>query len=717
MARSAAISIENNFTKGLVTEASGLNFPENACTEIYDCILSQNGTVTRRLGMDYEDNYDLVNVTDVTDCAVGEYVWEGVGNSGTITFVVQQVGETLYFFEVSQTTGLSDSRKAFTVDLTSFGVSGAPALAPVLCQFAAGNGDLFVTHPYCTPFYIEYNRDADSISTNSIDIQIRDFAGVDDGLDVETRPTTLSNQHKYNLYNQGWYATAKDDGNNQVQVLTEWDGNRTDYPSNVDIWWLYKNSDNQIDFSGDGTRVNTIHFGNTPAPKGHYLLDAFYMDRSSASGVTNITVESASYYRPLATAFYAGRVFYGGTAYKEWSNRIYFSQIIESREQYGKCYQLNDPTSENISDLLSSDGGVVVIPDLGLLRKLVPFGTFLLAFSSNGIWAIGGNQGSGFTANDYSVQKVSSISSLSALSFLEVDGAIMWWNPEGVYVLQPDPVKGGMSVQSLTDQSIRSFIRAIPAGNLEYVKGAYNSQSKTAQWVFRSTAASTTAENFEYDRVLNFLTLTQAFFPWRIQEVASGPYVAGVVATKGFGITRETGNVIDGDGDTVIDGSSNNVVVTAVSQAGLTASFRYTTIVPDTSDSITYSQESDTGFVDWFTFNGEGEAYESYFITGYKVHGEGLKKFQGNWLTVFSEVESDSKAYVQYVWDYASSNAGGKYSVAENVYLTRSHVSITPRRLKLRGRGIVLQLKFYSSTGKPFNIIGWSMFETGNQAP
>lgn len=33
MPRSAAITVENNFTKGLITEFTAMNFPENAITE------------------------------------------------------------------------------------------------------------------------------------------------------------------------------------------------------------------------------------------------------------------------------------------------------------------------------------------------------------------------------------------------------------------------------------------------------------------------------------------------------------------------------------------------------------------------------------------------------------------------------------------------------------------------------------------------------------
>ena len=44
-------SIENNFTAGLKTEFTGLNFPENAATDCDNVIFDMPGDVTRRLGI------------------------------------------------------------------------------------------------------------------------------------------------------------------------------------------------------------------------------------------------------------------------------------------------------------------------------------------------------------------------------------------------------------------------------------------------------------------------------------------------------------------------------------------------------------------------------------------------------------------------------------------------------------------------------------------
>lgn len=130
---------------------------------------------------------------------------------------------------------------------------------------------------------------------------------------------------------------------------------------------------------------------------------------------------------------------------------------------------------------------------------------------------------------------------------------------------------------------------------------------------------------------------------------------------------------------------------------------------------LTYSTATDdTYYTDWSYLNAVGADYTSYFITGYKVHGDGLRKFQSNYISVFSQVETNSSAFVQYRWDYATDSSGHRMSTAEQVYVARSYIAYVPKRLWLRGQGVALQIKFYSQTGKPFNLIGYSVWETGN---
>lgn len=558
MTRAAGTSVEQNFAKGLITEATGMNFPENACSETYDCVFRAIGAVVRRPGFEPEEFGEYQSVTS-DKTSVAEFVWRNVANLGELTFVVQQIGMTLYFFEVSGS-ALSLGIKAQTISLSTYRTSGSPTTGDGwTCQFSSGDGKLFVTHPYCTPFYVTYDSSGDSLAATAISVEIRDFKRQADGYEYDERPATLTDLHKYNLYNQGWYwsgasssggtgsgaaqnlsitlpsgSTASSIGGNNM--LNYWDAHRSDFPSNADIWWLFKNSDEVIDYQN----FNKIYRGNSPAPNGHFIVNPFLTNRQVLSGISGIAEDTAGAARPSVNAFHAGRLFMGGTAAAGYGDKIYFSQIIEDVTQIGRCYQLNDPTSEENADLLPSDGGVIVIQGMGTLIALRVVGTALIVLASNGVWSISGGSALGFLASDYSVQKISSTNASGSMSVVEVDGGLLWWNYNGIYVLSAD--QGGVAtVQSATDATIKSFYDDIPQNNIPYVKGAFNPNDMLVQWVYRSTTAANTTESFQYDRVLNLRTNTKSFYPWTIgtsADVSGAPSISGILCITGSGVSR-----------------------------------------------------------------------------------------------------------------------------------------------------------------------------------
>lgn len=120
MSRSAATSIENNFSKGLITEATAMNYPENSVIETDNCIYSKNGKVIRRYGIDYETNYVINPYSDMgivdtapdpsllyQDLAIQEYEWNSVSNDGNTSFVVVQVGNVITFTRQARLTRLA----------------------------------------------------------------------------------------------------------------------------------------------------------------------------------------------------------------------------------------------------------------------------------------------------------------------------------------------------------------------------------------------------------------------------------------------------------------------------------------------------------------------------------------------------------------------------------------------------------------------------------
>lgn len=354
---------------------------------------------------------------------------------------------------------------------------------------------------------------------------------------------------------------SKEEHTGQKNPITWYKSKVGKYPSNVQTWWSMKrpvqatpdNLQKSYLEVFDPKLRNQITYGNTLAPKGHYIYDAFKVDRSAVSGVEGLESESSDGARPRATAFYAGRVFYAGTRASKWGSRIYFSQILERPTQVGECYQMQDPTSEDVPDLLPSDGGVIVIPDIAEVIKLYAYGDGLFAFATNGVWKISGPDGGGFKANDYSVSKMSTAAALGPYSFVETEQGLLWWNRSGIWVIAPDQTGLSVQVTSLTDSTIKEFFDDIPDESKKYAKGAYNNQSKIVQWIYRSTAPTDIEEKFGYNRILNLDTRTGAFYPWKpiADDRDSALELSGIIALAGDA-TVQTNMEVWADGEQVV---------------------------------------------------------------------------------------------------------------------------------------------------------------------
>lgn len=715
MPQNSAIAIENNFSKGLITQATGLNFPENACTETFDCIFGLTGIVERRKGFEYETNNTTptTKTIDRTSVAISTFLWRNVAGDGNVTLFVTQVGGTVYFWD---TTGISLGTGAISssISLSTYLASGAPSPNTIECQFSSSDKFLVVTHPYCDPFYVSYDSSSQTATGNLITLKIRDFKGdTADSQGISDRPTStlaaLDVHHHYNLFNQGWTTTN----------LTTWDTNQTTMPSNSDVMWRFKNSSGTFD--AGATQVASVDTGqgqssNTSAPKGHFILTLSNQNRDAASGLSGTTSTDSSYFRPATSAFFGGRVFYAGINYKDFNSSIYFTQILERDEQYAFCYQANDPTSEELFDLLPSDGGVIRIPEAGTIMKIVAISGALLIFANNGIWSITGSTGLGFKANDYTLQKLSSINAVSANSFVDVAGLPAWWNGDGIYTITVD--SGSPQVKSLTLQTIKDFYDLIPAASKGTAKGYYHPVEGVVQWLYRSMDSSTPTDVYTYDRILNFNVFTGAFYVWTI-PTSTVTVNSLVVLPLSNGTLTET-TIVDAAAETVVDAAGDTVSSFSISAVtGETPPFKYFVSYPSGgSYNFLFAETNNTSYVDWFRYDSAGIDYTSYFVTGYKVRGQGLMKFQPAWVTIFSNTLEAVSYYFQAIWDYATTGSGtGRWSSRAYVNHTDTNYSVTPRRLKVRGQGKALQFKVTSITGEPFSIVGWCALDVGNQTP
>lgn len=209
MARAKTNKLYRTFTKGLITEASYLTYPEDASIDELNTVISRKGNRTRRVGIDYEPGYVLEDLELTEDTLVNEYVWNSVNNDATYNFVVIQAGSMIHFYRLDNPV-VSANKLPFTIDLTTYAITGVnpESIGTEFASFSSGAGFLFIAHRLTAPLSIVYDKKSEDLAVIPVIIRVRDLEGVDDGLENDAEPTDLSPEHHYNLLNQGWIGTG-----------------------------------------------------------------------------------------------------------------------------------------------------------------------------------------------------------------------------------------------------------------------------------------------------------------------------------------------------------------------------------------------------------------------------------------------------------------------------------------------------------------------------
>lgn len=397
--------------------------------------------------------------------------------------------------------------------------------------------------------------------------------------------------------------------------------------------------------------------------------------------------------RPQTTEFFAGRVWYSGVQDRGFNGDIYFSQIVRDEKQYGKCYQNNDPTNESFSDLLADDGGLISIPEAGKIVKLFAIQGSIIVFATNGVWSISGSSESSFKADDFSVIKISGIGTQSPQSFVNVAGIPYYWGEEGIYRISFDganAIVSSLSVNSLSEQTIKEYITNLPIENKKNVKGAFDTLRNEVVWIYNEE--TTPASQDRYFNALVFNPVSNAFYtPWQIDTTAT-PKISGVV----------------GFNDSNFEGTSR-------------LKFLITTPVDVSNENITFAENTSTTYSDWADF-ATAEAtpayeleYTSFFETGYRLDGEASKSFYSPYVISYLDNITNSSCSLQAQFDFTNSGNSGKWSRPQELYRSSlTNRDVNQSRLKMRGSGRSMQLRFEGSGKNPFSIIGWSMLLSSN---
>ena len=662
MPRSANAALDLKNIKGYLTEYPETMFPENAAIEVDNVSFSKTPTskgvvyTSTRPSLRLETPFATLASAATANANVNVYEWKNPGNLNVEdSIIVVQQEDELTFWLMTETSPAFSGTPLHTLSLTTY--MPDPTKPISRADFSEGRGKLFVAMDYMDPLVIDY--DGTAFTETRLILKIRDLKGVDDGLAYNERPATLSDLHKYNLYNQAWTQARID------AVFTS--GNV--YPSNADIWWMYKDAYDK--FTAARLFDEAFTNINQPAPKGWYIVEAFNIDRSAVSGIAGLPVETSDGHRPSCICFSGGRVFYSGINTGNYYGKVYFSQIWENDTDLENCYQRNDPTSEELSDLVDTDGGVIDLGATGAIYRLLPYKRGVLVFAERGVWYIGGGSlNSSFNPTDFSIDRLSGVPSIDNNSFVIANGTPFWWSVDGIYSVTTNEY-GDVIVASATEKMIKTYYNSIPTDKKRKVFGAFDSALGQLVWIFED-AVDTTHRTY---RCVVFDVNVQAFSKWSFKVPI----------------------------DYVVPTSIGVEGVSPAEYIGLPM----LRLLIQTNGGLTFAKFE--GIADTTDFLGDPvleNSYSCFFTIGHRMHGGFIRRFSSDYIYVLIKNEDNASCILTYGWDFRGDNG-----IEEEVYRWLEPGDTLWRRFKLLGRGQILTMTFKNTPGKVFKILGWATRE------
>lgn len=721
MAQSLTQKTVNTFIRGLITEAGELTFPEGASVDELNCDLKRDGTRRRRLAVAVESNNVLSSFTVDTGRLVNTGEWSNVGGQAGLEFLVIQTGPILRFYNKS-TQPYSGNEITQTIDLTAYEVVGTVGAANAKCQFATINGALVVASPAINTIYIERNNVTEALTATQISFRTRDFEWQGDKSTYDTGLATASvtAARKYDTANVGWTGTKG------AAALTTWITAKAGYPPLTLPWYAGKDSSGNFSV----TEWDNIFSGSSLAGNGHFILDFFYKDRSTASGIPGLTPEAETT-RFKAVSAFSGRIFYAGLESSKNSGVILFSRLIEDLSELGDCYQINDPTSEDISDLLDTDGGTIRIPEAVNIKLLYSFGQALYVFADNGVWSVNGVDGV-FRATEYSVKRVSNVGILTAQCFVQAEGVPFWWSRTGIHTLTIDQTTGQAQEQNISLSTVQTFWDDISSLSKQAAFSVYDGINKKIYWFYPNNNEPLSNK---YNKILILDIPLQAFYPWSVSdEATSTDYIVGAAFYSGFGSDLTALDVVIDNGDDVYQGLDDVVSIQyADFPTGVPA---VVLVVRDAATGkLTLATFSGETFLDWGTTN-----YTSYAEAGYEFFGDLLIQKTSPYIVVYSRMAEEgwtgnesvgydpvrgSSLLVSAYWDFKKTPTWTpqqayryKYPLVVNPSDLTSFdypATVITTRMKLTGRGRSMRLRFESEQGKDFVLLGYGVLGGRNQ--
>ena len=179
-------------------------------------------------------------------------------------------------------------------------------------------------------------------------------------------------------------------------------------------------------------------------------------------------------------AYMSGKYFY------LCKDSVLFSQTVrEDGTGFDLCYQEADPTSTEVSDVVTTDGGYVKFNTMGRGVALKTFNRGVLVFGRDIVYGLISPLESRFTATDYDILELSRAGLASAESVVSTTQQVYYWSPTGIYTIGVNPETGStIFAQSVSLNTIQTFYNNLPQFSKEHCKGVYDYTTNRIYWYY-----------------------------------------------------------------------------------------------------------------------------------------------------------------------------------------------------------------------------------------
>ena len=745
----------NQFIGGLNTETNPLENNIQTSKDELNMELNSDGSRSKRSGFNLEENFTeidtMVTYQQNSLLASTTFRWKNAGGDPSKSLLVVQVAASMHVFDLDNTPISGGLIYSETFDTDTYGNSYSYEVLDGILVMCNGEKQIKI-----------YEYDNGVVTKTEKSLLIRDLFGVEAvaGSDTLTepnnqqiRPTSLPDEHLYNLRNQTYAAQFRRNNDETVQDTIRsffLESGSAEYPSNSDSTIPFLFADTSDTDSRQATRffVNDMFnspIGSTPAPKGYFKIDALSRGTSRLEQIQAYEARKTPFYSitslpddetpggPKTVGGYAGRFWFSGfnsevvdgdNQSPKLSSYLLFSQVLIDKNTINKCYQEADPTSRYDNSIADTDGGFIRLDGAYDINHMEESAGTLFVFARNGIWTVSGAE-SQFSATSYRVSQISKQGCIAPDSVVIADDILYYWGESGIHAIARNEF-GIWVVSDITRNTIKSFYNDIDIGRKVACSGYFDNYDRIIKWVYNtSTLPSGSSEELRYQ--VDF----EAFVPYNVNTNNNNlPRIVSLGQTEPFSSTSQFFNVTVNGEDVTANGEDVTTSIQFRSpNLKETVYVAVTKIVPSISFSIGYYYDLD--LLDWKEL-GAGVGYDAYIVSQNLSFGEPRStKYIPYLYTFFRRTElgfddsfealNASSCLLSVHWGWSNSTISNKWSAKRQAYrYTRPYIPVDENdpfntgfelittRNKLRGSGKAASFMLEAEAGKNLHIYGWS---------